>query len=89
MYARMKGMMNSAPTSVKPMLSVGAAASQIEIVGGMMWGHRLMMSFENRLGLLRPGRSLCSAVVCFLCQISSISGVDPLAESRDSAQRQR
>jgi hypothetical protein len=33
--------------------------------------------FENRLGLLRPGRSLCSAVVCFLCQVSSISGVDP------------
>ena len=39
---RMNGRMNSVPTSMKPWLCGGAAASQIEIDGGMMFGHRLM-----------------------------------------------
>ena len=38
----MNGIMKSAPTSVKPILWGGAAASQMEIDGGMMFGHRLM-----------------------------------------------
>jgi hypothetical protein len=32
------------PPNVKPILSEGAAASQIEIEGGMMFGHRLIAS---------------------------------------------
>jgi hypothetical protein len=40
----MIGMMSSAPTSVKPRLCGGPAASQIETAGGMMFGHRLMPS---------------------------------------------
>src|SRR6266436_8991948 len=38
----MKGMTKSAPTSVKPMLSGGPAASLIDRAGGMMFGHRLI-----------------------------------------------
>ena len=35
-------MMNSAPTRAKPWLCGGAAAAQMDIEGGMMFGHRLM-----------------------------------------------
>jgi len=38
----MKGKTKSAPTSVKPMLSGGPAASLIDMAGGMMFGHRLI-----------------------------------------------
>jgi len=37
-------MIKSAPTSVKPWLCGGDEASQIEIAGGMIFGHRLMPS---------------------------------------------
>ena len=37
-------MMNSAPTSVKPRLCGRRGGSQIEIAGGMMFGHRLIAS---------------------------------------------
>jgi hypothetical protein len=38
----MKGMTKSAPTSVKPMLSGGPAASLIDMAGGTIFGHRLI-----------------------------------------------